>query len=401
MLKSDDVASLIRAGVNKKITDGRSLYLTVRGGRGYWSYEFRDGKVRRSRGLGSAADVSPAAARRARDAFAVGRRNGALMTSTVIAPATRAQALAPIDDKLFGDAHATYLKDHADEWSPREREQIARLFKNHTRPLDGLPVASITTDQLANVLRPIWRGPSAGQGARLRRLMEHVFRAAKGAPNPAAWDVLRDKLSKKTVEARPHASMPYEKLPTFMAELANATIRQRKPGPGRAPSVPADDYGTVSRCMRFAILTAVRSGEAIGADWEEFDLAKREWTIPAARMKMKKDHIVPLTDAAIALLGTPKKTGRVFTVSTTRTGAVPKTGLYNHLMDYRPGLTVHGFRASFGTWAEDAGYQPNVIDGALAHKKGDATTRAYLRSTLLPARRKLMTEWAAFATAAS
>jgi integrase len=161
--------------------------------------------------------------------------------------------------------------------------------------------------------------------------------------------------------------------------------------------VSATDYGTVSRCLRFTILTAARSGEAINADWSEFDLAKREWTIPAARMKMDEPHTIPLSDAAIALLGTPKNTGRVFTVSTTRTGAINKDGLYKHLTDYRAGLTVHGFRSSFATWAEEAGHKPNAIEAALAHAKGDATTRAYLRSSLLPARRRLMAEWAEFA----
>jgi integrase len=400
MLKPDQAASEIRKGVNAKIADGRSLYLVVRGGRGYWVHEYRDGKVRRSRGLGSAAKVSPAAARRARDAFAVGRRNGAgvaLMTSTATVPATLAQAPAAVANKLFGEAHETYRTNHAAEWRPHQREQIARLFKNHTAPLDGLPVNEITYDQVADVLRPIWRGPSAGQGARLRQLMERVFRAAKVVPNPASWDVLQDVLSRKTIKAKAHASMDYQDVPAFMVDLANATTRQRRPGAGRPPSVSAADYGTVLRCLRFTILTAVRSGEAINADWSEFDLTKREWTIPAARMKMDEPHAVPLSDAAIALLGTPKTTGRVFTVSTTRTGAINKDGLYKHLTDYRNGLTVHGFRSSFATWAEEAGHKPNVIEAALAHSKGDATTRAYLRSSLLPARRELLDAWAQFA----
>jgi integrase len=399
MLKPDQVTSAIRSGVNAKISDGRSLYLIIRAGRGYWVHEYRDGKARRSRGLGSAADVSPAAARRARDAFVVGRRNGAgaSRASIATAPVTPAQAPAVVADKLFGDAHSTYRTNHAAEWRPHQQEQIARLFKNHTAPLDGRPVHEITCDDVADVLRPIWRGPSAGQGARLRQLMERVFRAAKVVPNPASWDGLQDLLSRKTVKAKAHASMAYQELPAFMVELANATTRQRKPGAGRPPSVSATDYGTVSRCLRFTILTAARSGEAINADWSEFDLAKREWTIPAARMKMDEPHTIPLSDAAIALLGTPKNTGRVFTVSTTRTGAINKDGLYKHLTDYRAGLTVHGFRSSFATWAEEAGHKPNAIEAALAHAKGDATTRAYLRSSLLPARRRLMAEWAEFA----
>ena len=282
MLKPDQVASAIRSGVNVKIADGRSLYLVVRGGRGYWVHEYRDDKTRRSRGLGSAANVSPAAARRAREAFVVGRRNGAgaLMTSTAaVTTATPAQVPAAVTDKLFGEAHATYRKNHAAEWSPHQQEQIARLFKNHTQPLNALPVASITTEQVASVLRPIWRGPSAGQGARLRQLMERIFRAVKVVPNPASWDTLQDELSRKTVKAKAHASMAYVDVPAFMSELANATTRQRKPGAGRPPFTSAADYHSVSRCLPFTILTAVRCGEAINADWSEFDLTKREWKI--------------------------------------------------------------------------------------------------------------------------
>jgi hypothetical protein len=145
----------------------------------------------------------------------------------------------------------------------------------------GLDVAAslaATVEQVADVLRPLWRGPAAGSGARLRQLMEHVFRAA-------------------------------------------------------------------------------------------------------------------------GVKGEPKKFGRVFTVSSTRTGAINKDGLLKHLREYRTVETVHGVRASFGSWAEDARFMPDVIEASLAHEKGDNTAKAYRRSKLLPARRELMDAWAAFARA--
>jgi integrase len=401
-LKNDQVASAIKSGAPVKLADGHGLYLVVRRpGKAYWITQFRNGNRFSSKSLGPATSVTPAEARRRREAFAVGRRNRALMTSAAVPigalVGTPRQAPAALAGKLFGEANATYRTNHAAEWSEREQVQIARLFKNHTGPLDGRPVGEITTDDVAAVLRPIWRGPSAGQGARLRQLMEHVLRAAKVTPNPATWEALQDVLSKKTIKAKAHASMPAEELPAFMTELAAIKVRERKPGAGRPPSVIEADYGTVSRCLRFAILTAARSGEAIGADWSEIDLAKKLWTIPAERMKMDEPHTVPLSDVAIALLGVPKKKGRVFNVTSTCTGAINKDGLYKHLTDYRRGVTVHGFRSTFATWAEDAGHKPNVVEAALAHGKGDATTRAYLRSKLLPARRKLMDAWATFA----
>jgi integrase len=396
-LRPEQVASAIKSGATAKISDGRSLYLVTRNGRGYWVLQYREGASFRSQGLGSAAKVTPAAARRARDAFMLYRHNAALMIKPAPVAGMPVQAPAAVAAKPFGEVHLAYRTNHAAEWSKRQQVQIARLFKNHTRQLDPLPVDSITVDQVAEVLRPIWRGPSAGQGARLRQLLEHVFRAAKVSSNPASWDGLRDVLSKKTIKAKPHASMSPEEMPAFMAELSTAKLLQRKHAAGRPVSTSADDYDTISRCLRFCILTAARSGEAIGADWSEIDMVKKLWTIPAERMKMDEPHVVPLSDAAIALLGIPNRRGRVFAVSSTGTGAINKDGLYKHLMNFRSGLTVHGFRSTFATWAEDAGHKPNVIEAALAHEKGDATTRAYLRSKLLPARRKLADDWASYA----
>jgi integrase len=389
-MKSINVAELIRRG-NGRYNVGGSLYLVVRGGSALWEYQFRQNKRLHSVGLGSAvgpAQVTLTAARQARAQTWLDRKHG-VNSSFEKASADPAQ-------KTFGEAHETYRTNHAAEWSERQQVQVARLFKNHTGPLDRLPVKTITSEQVADVLRPVWRGPAAGQGARLRQLMEHVFRAAgiKGEANPAIWDSLRDLLSKKTVKAKAHPAMAHGELPAFMIELAGERNHERKPGAGRPPNKTATDHDTVARCLRFCILTATRSAEAIGADWSEIDLAKKLWTIPADRMKMDTEHTIPLSDAAIALLGTPRKAGLVFTVSSTRTGAVNKDGLLKHLREYRATETVHGFRSTFATWAEDAGHKPNVIESALAHQKGDATTRAYLRSKLLPARRKLMDEWA-------
>jgi integrase len=158
--------------------------------------------------------------------------------------------------------------------------------------------------------------------------------------------------------------------------------------------------------LRFAILTATRSNEAIGATWDEINLGPgaggagdREWRIPADRMKMDKPFVVPLSDAALALLG-EKGNGLVFRVDNTRTGMINQNGLLKHFRRYRSEATVHGFRATFATWAEDAQYPPNVIEAALAHEKGDSTVKAYRRSELLSARRELMAAWAAFTTTA-
>ena len=404
-LNNEAVAAAIKSGEPVKLSDGKSLFLIVRKpGRAYWTTTYRmAGGRHNSKSLGPATSMTLAAARRAREAFSADRRRGLLSFAVPAAVGTTAgmprQAPTAVAEKPFGEAHVEYLRNHRDEWSAHQQVAIARLFKNHTGSLDLLPAGSITVEQVADVLRPLWRGPAAGAGARLRQLMEHVFRAAgiKGEANPAIWDSLRDLLSKKTVKAKAHPAMAYAELPAFMIELAGERVRASKPGRGQGPNKTADDFVTVSRCLRLCILTATRSNEAIGADWSEFDLAKREWTIPAERMKMDSEHTIPLTVAAIAMLGKSKNTGRVFTVSSTRTGAINKDGLLKHLREYRAVETVHGMRASFASWAEDARFMPDVIEASLAHEKGDNTAKAYRRSKLLPARRELMDAWATFA----
>jgi integrase len=153
-----------------------------------------------------------------------------------------------------------------------------------------------------------------------------------------------------------------------------------------------------SRALKFVILTAVRRKEALGARWSEFDLENRVWVVPAERMKMERDHAVPLTDAMIACLG-PRGADDVLVFASERTG-----GMLGHdaLSMKKHGATLHGFRSTLSTWAEEQedgkAYPQPVIKSVLAHGKGDAVTAAYLRSDHFNARRKLMAAWSAFAT---
>jgi integrase len=367
--------SRTRAG-QKKLTrhsDGHNLYLAVRNGRGFWVYQFRDGANIRSKGLGSATTMTAAAARRAREEFIVARRRGSApgMTRHDAAPAAVS----------FGEAAAEYQRNHAAEWGDRQQRHVKALFRNHAAPLDARPVNQLTARDIAAVVGKveIWRGPNTGQGARLRGLIEHVLRAEGIDPNPASWERVQNHVSKKNIEAVPFASMPWRDVPAFMAELL-------------------PHQSTIAQCLRFTILTGVRTNEAIGAEWREINLQEWTWTIPKEKMKAGQQHVVPLSDAAIACLG-PKTSGIVFRVTNTHTGAINASGLNKLLKKYRPDVTVHGFRSSFATWAQEHGFPTEVIDAALAHKERSRTRRAYLRSDLLPERRKLAHAWARFATA--
>jgi integrase len=363
------VADAIHSGVNQKLSDGRSLYLVVKNGRGFWVHRFRDGAKVRSKGLGSAATVTPAQARKDREAFSTARRAGVEM------PGIRS---GKPKGELFGAAADAYLSNHADEWGARHGSGLRALVRMHI-PADfaGKPVGRITAEAVADVLRPIWSGPGNTRGGRLRRLIESVLTAKDVEPNPATWARLREKLSKAVVKVTPREAIPADKVPTFFASLG-------------------DDVE--ARALRFVILTAVRRKEALGAQWKEFDLGNRVWVVPGERMKMGRDHAVPLTDAMIACLG-PRGADDAFVFRSKRTG-----GMLGHdaLSMKEHGATLHGFRSTLSTWAEEQedgkAYPQPVIKSVLAHGKGDAVTAAYLRSDHFEARRKLMEAWSAYTT---
>jgi len=369
-LSPRQVADAIKSGAKAKLSDGHNLYLVVKNGKGFWVHQFRDGNVIRSKGLGSAATVTAAQARREREAFAVARRANLELPGVI-------HSHKPRGDR-FRVAADAYFSNHAYEWGDNHRAGLKALVRMHAAPLADVPVNRITTEQVADTLRPIWNGPGTNRGSRLRRLIESILTAKQVEPNPATWARLRELLSKKIADVKSKASMLAADVPAFMASLG-------------------DDME--SRALKFVILTAVRRKEALGARWREIDLENRVWIVPAERMKMRRAHAVPLTDAMIACLG-PRGEDDALVFPSKRTG-----GMLGHdaLSMQEHGYTLHGFRSTAATWAEEQGdgkaFARSVIKSMLAHGKGDPVTAAYLRSDLFEARRKLMEAWSRFATA--
>ena len=302
--------------------------------------------------------------------------------------------------EAFGVAAAAYLDNHADEWSPRTRTDNKALDRKYvTADFAAMPVTTITAEHVADMLRPVWNGPGNNRGSRLRRLMAGILAA-------------------KNVHPIPHAGM---------IDLCRSCCRASGPREaprghavaGRAGIVAALGHSTEDRAGKFAILTAVRRKEALGARWGEFDLANHIWTIPGERMKkpggkVPPPHSVPLTDAMIACLGKPGEPD-AFVFPSSRTGGMLGNKACDKEWHNLAPFTLHGFRTSFATWAEEQDdgrlYPPSVIEAALAHAKGkdksngndkgNATTQAYLRSDFFQARRKLMEAWNGFATGSS
>ena len=147
-----------------------------------------------------------------------------------------------------------------------------------------------------------------------------------------------------------------------------------------------------AKALEFTILTAVRTGETIGMEWSEIDFATKVWTIPAERMKADREHRVPLSDRAIAVLSSVPRNGSalVFPLSNAAMSELLK-GMNGN------GYTVHGFRSTFSDWARDCtAYSRDVVEAALAHQIADKTEAAYRRGDALAKRARLMTEWARF-----
>ncbi|MGA2157267.1 MAG: Arm DNA-binding domain-containing protein [Bryobacteraceae bacterium] len=232
-LTPQQVRDAISRGQDQKLYDGHSLHLLVRNGRGYWVHRFRasDGKIH-SRGVGSAATVTPAAARRDCAAFMTDKRRGV----AVIPRRAKGEA--------FGTAADAYLSNHSAEWTPRTRADNKALFANHVpAEFNARPVTAITAEHVADVLRPCWNGPGNNRGSRLRRLIEGVLNAKDVSPNPARWNgPVKGLLSKKRADVKHREAMPYSQVPAFVATLSD---------------------GTEDRAGKFVILAGVRRKEGL------------------------------------------------------------------------------------------------------------------------------------------
>jgi integrase len=368
--------------------DGNGLYLQVtKGADGItnrsWVLRYMlDGRPRKM-GLGPAQLVPLAEARerslQARKAARV-EHVDPIEARRAAWQAARAAAARSMTFQQFAEA---YIAAHQSGWTnARHRQQWPETLQAYAFPAIGaLPVASIDTALVMKVIEPLW-GTKQETAARLRARIERVLDWAtvsgyRQGENPARLKGHLDHLLAKRNKARTvrHlAAMPHGALPGFMGAL-----RQRE--------------GTADRALEFCVLTAARTGEVLGARWGELDLAAKLWTVPAARMKAAREHRVPLSDRAVAILaGLPRNGEYIFE------GHRAHMAMLKVLQRMGRGdLTVHGFRATFKTWAsEQTAFPSDVVEAALAHVVGDKVERAYTRGDLFDKRRRLMAEWSSY-----
>lgn len=360
--------------------DGGGLYLVVAptGGR-KWVFRFsRDRKVKMM-GLGSADAVSLAEARRLRDEA---RRVLASGVNPIEARREKRKIIP-----TFGELADELLEAKRPEWRNRKHaEQWEWSLKVACAALRPIQVDAIEVAHVLAVLKPIWT-EKPETAARLRQRVEAVLNASKArgfrsGENPAAWRGHLEHLfpKRQRLAKSHHPAMDYRELPVFIEMLRG------------------EDY-IAARALEFSILTAGRSGEIFGARWSEIDMAGKAWVIPPGRMKAGREHRVPLSARAVAILEAlaPGKTGEYIFPSPR--GDRPLSHVAMQKVLSRLGIenaTVHGFRSSFRDWAgHETAFPREICEQALAHRLGDAAELAYKRGDFLEKRRLLMEQWAA------
>jgi integrase len=387
LLTAREVASATKPG---RYADGGGLYLAVSdGGRRRWVWQFQWRGKTREMGLGSASQVTLKEARDERDKWRAVLQNG----RDPIAE-REAQRLASIPVPTFGTCADEFIASKEPEWSNGKHvEQWKRTLKTYAKPLRGLPVNEVTTTDILAVLKPIWL-TKPETASRVRGRIETVLDYARVSghrsehvANPARW---RGHLAmllpgRQKLSRRHHPALPYAEIPGFVADLR-------------------EQPGMSALALEFTILTVARSGETLGALKTEIRMKDRVWIVPPARMKGKREHRVPLSDAAMQVVE------QALTLSTGDylfAGARRGRPLSNMAMEMLlrrmeiEDATVHGMRSSFRDWAGDETHFPReVIEAALAHAVGDKAEQAYRRSDALEKRRKLMDAWASYCSSA-
>ena len=358
--------------------------VTVLGGRS-WILRVMVGGKRRDMGLGGYPTVPLAGARdrarMARDLIDQGKDPIAERKA-----AKRALIADAAKAITFEDAGKAYTSAHEASWkNAKHREQWRNTLKSLVYPKIGkLGVQDIELAHVLGVLEPIWKDRTETAN-RVRGRLELILdwataRGYREGLNPARWRGHLDKMlaAPKKLKVQGHmAALPIDEVPAFMSRLRAAG-------------------GQGARALELAVLTAMRSGEVRGARWSEFNFDERVWVIPGHRMKMGREHRVPLSAAALAVLAQqPHIEGEDLVFSAASGGVLSDRTLLAVLRRLDLAVTVHGFRSTFRDWCgEFTNYPREIAEAALAHAVGDATERAYRRGDALEKRRQLMEEWA-------
>ena len=371
---------------NALLGDGQGLTLAIaKNGSASWLFRYMDHGKAKSVGLGAYPATSLKTAREKAQALRDARANGTDPAAAKRQEA-REQQLQQAKAKTFETCATEFIEFSRPAWkNAKHAQQWTNTLTQYAYPVIGqCAIGDVDSDHIVEILSPIWQSKTE-TATRLRGRIEAVldWATVKGwrkGDNPARLKGHMEYLLPKVRigTKNHHASLPYEELPSFMAKLEG-------------------ESGMARYALEFLILCASRTGEVVGARWDEIDLAKAIWTIPGERMKAGKEHRVPLGKRALEILATVKPfSGKQFIFITGKKDVAMSTMAMSMLlrrMDHGD-VTVHGMRSTFRTWAgERSGYPFEVCEHALAHRLSDAVAAAYLRSDFFAKRTLLMADW--------
>ena len=365
---------------------GLYLHVNARGARS-WILRVVVGDKRRDMGLGGYPDIGVADARQK-------AREARLKIEQGIDPILlRKQAKSELmalqaTDKTFEQAAGEYIKIHADSWSnDKHRKQWESTLAAYAFPVVGkLSLRDIRQEHILKILEPIWTTKTE-TATRVRGRMESILDWAKvkglrSGENPAAWKGHLDHMlpaPTRLKKVEHLTAVPVREMPDFMIKLRQAA-------------------GTAAQALEFLILTAARSGEVRGITWQEVSLEDALWIVPAERMKMKREHRVPLSDRAVSILKSQPRIDENPLVFPAPRGSQMSDATMSAVLK-RMGIdaTVHGFRSSFRDWCGDyTNYPRDLAEQCLAHGADDPVEAAYRRGDALERRREIMNEWSKF-----
>ncbi len=365
---------------------GLYLHVNARGARS-WILRVVVGDKRRDMGLGGYPDIGVADARQK-------AREARLKIEQGIDPILlRKQAKSELmalqaTDKTFEQAAGEYITIHADSWSnDKHRKQWESTLAAYAFPVVGkLSLRDIRQEHILKILEPIWTTKTE-TATRVRGRMESILDWAKvkglrSGENPAAWKGHLDHMlpaPTRLKKVEHLTAVPVREMPDFMIKLRQAA-------------------GTAAQALEFLILTAARSGEVRGITWQEVSLEDALLSVPAERMKMKREHRVPLSDRAVSILKSQPRIDENPLVFPAPRGSQMSDATMSAVLK-RMGIdaTVHGFRSSFRDWCGDyTNYPRDLAEQCLAHGADDPVEAAYRRGDALERRREIMNEWSKF-----
>jgi integrase len=375
-------AARIRKAKPGKYADGNGLYLKVdESGAKRWTLRTVIHGKRHELGLGGLNLVSLTEAREeAARLRRIARKNG-----DPLAERRQERRVVPTFEEAAREAHKSYSTvfkaRHANRWLTTLETYAFPIFGN-------CPVNAIESNDILRALSPIWIA-KAETARRVKQRMATVFTwcKAKGyvsGDNPT--EGIEQALPKQNGKVQEHhPALPYTQVPEFVLAIQESKVAI-----------------SIRLAFEFLILAAARTSEVIYAKWLEIDFENKTWIVPAERMKMKREHRVPLSARCIEILKAAKEIamGGEYVFPGRKHGRALSNMVFLMALRRmeRTDITAHGFRSSFRDWAEEkTTVQRSVIEAALAHQVESKVEAAYLRTTLFDKRRRLMDSWAAFA----